>query len=308
MICRKRRPHGHFHQAGVVHRAHQGKDLGALAVFRALAGVPLGPHVDDFRHVGPGLDVVDDGREAKKAGLGGVGRPGVGLADEALDGGHQRRLLAAHKGPGPLADLEVEVELGAQDVVPQETEFPGLVDGEFQALHRQGVFVAHVDVALAGADGIGPDDHALDDGVGVALHDRPVHEGPGVALVAVADDELYHALGFPAQAPLAAGGETAAAPAPEPRALHLVDDLVGGHGEQRLAERPVAPHGQVVVQALGVDEIELPQHDGGLALVEGHLALVGAGVVAHRVVVDQAVHHGAPRQGLLDDFRAHPGG
>ncbi len=71
-------PHGHFHQTRVVHRAHQRKDLGALAVGRAHGGVPLGPQVDDVRHVGPGLDVVDDGREAKKPGLGGVGRPGKG--------------------------------------------------------------------------------------------------------------------------------------------------------------------------------------------------------------------------------------
>ncbi len=118
--------HGHFHQARCCSPRPPGRRPWCPCCLSVpMAGEPLGPRVDDFRDVGPGLHVVDDRGLAPEAVLGREGRPGPRLADVALHGGDERRLFAADKGPGPLADLEVEVEAGAQDVVPQEAACPG---------------------------------------------------------------------------------------------------------------------------------------------------------------------------------------
>ena len=84
--------------------------------------------------------------------------------------------------------------------------------------------MADVDKTLPGADGIGADGHALDDGVGIALHHRPVQKGAGIALGAVADEKLRIARSFPAEAPFAAGGEAAAAPAPQAGLIHRLQN------------------------------------------------------------------------------------
>ena len=67
----------------------------------------------------------------------------------------QRRLLAADEGAGAPVHLDVEVEAGAEDVLAEQAVLLGLLDGERQVLHRQGILLADVDVALVGADGVG---------------------------------------------------------------------------------------------------------------------------------------------------------
>ncbi len=277
----------------MIDRPHQGEDLGALARFGALRREPLRPHIDDFRHIGPGLHVVDNRRGAEQPLLGRIRRPRHGLADATHDGSHERRFFPAHKGPGPLVDLQVETELGAQDVFPQETKLPGLGNGLAQTFDRQGIFVTHVNVTRLRPDGISPDDHALDDRMRVAFHDRPIHKGPGVAFVAVANDKLDLAFALTAQPPFAPGEKSGPAPASQAGTLHGVDNFFRGHLEQNLAQRPIAPHDQVIIQALGIDDIQFPQHQRVLGLVEGNLGFVHALLPAHRVFMQKALHHPA---------------
>ena len=70
----------------------------------------------------------------------------------------------------------------------------GLVEGLVEARYGQGVFVPDVDEPFRRPDGPGPNDHAFDHGVRIRLEDAAVHEGPGVPLVAVADDVLPSAV------------------------------------------------------------------------------------------------------------------
>ncbi len=93
-----------------------------------------------------------------------------------------------------------------------------------KAADRQGVFGADVDVALAGADGVGGDGHAFEDALRIALQDAAVHESAGVALVAVADDVFLGAAGLGDRAPLEAGGIAAAATAAQAALGDLFDD------------------------------------------------------------------------------------
>ncbi len=138
----------HFDQTGVLDGAAQGEHLGALALLGAGAGEPLGALEDDGRDVGEGLDVVEHARLVPEALDGRERRTRTRLAAVALDGGHEGRLFAADEGAGAHADLQVEVEAAAHDVVAQQAELARLVDGVLQALHGQRVLGAHVDVAL----------------------------------------------------------------------------------------------------------------------------------------------------------------
>src|SRR5262249_24416716 len=152
---------------------------------------------------------------APEARLGRIGWPGARGAAPALDRGHQRRLLAADEGPGATPEVDPEVERRLEDPGAQEPEPPRLADGDVEAMDRQGVLPAHVDVALLGPAGVGGDGHPLQDAVWVALQDAAVHEGPGVPLVGVADDELAAGGHLGDRGPLQPGRITRAAPTPQ---------------------------------------------------------------------------------------------
>ena len=73
------------------------------------------------------------------------------------------------------------------------------------------------------------------------------------------------------------GGEARAAAAAQPGVGDLLDDRLGGHLEERLAQRLVAAGGLVVLDGLGIDRAAVAQHDALLELEEVGLgAALGA--------------------------------
>ena len=157
----------------------------------------------------------------------GEGRTGTGLAAVALDGGHERGLLAAHERARAETDLEVEVKARVQDVLAEQAVVLRLLQRYAQALHRDGVLRPDIDIALMRADGISRDRHRFQHGVGVAFEDGTVHERAGVALVRVAAHVLDGTGAVCRELPFETGGETAAASAPQPGRLDDVDDFLG---------------------------------------------------------------------------------
>lgn len=135
--------------------AAQSEYLGTLALLGADGTEPLSALENDLRDIGIGLDVVEDGGLAEDTGSGREGRTGTGLTALAVDRGHQGSFLAAHKGAGAQTQLHIEIEAGAQDILAQQTHFPGLVNGVLETLYRNGILSTDIDKAWFGADGIG---------------------------------------------------------------------------------------------------------------------------------------------------------
>jgi len=263
----KRRAHGHFDEAHVGDLAGQGEDLGALGGGGADGGEPVRALEDDGRDVGERLDVVDDGGLFPIAGLGREGRLGHGLAALAFHGLDQGRFLAAHERAGAVLQLDVEVEARTEQVGAEHAVGLGILDGLAQALDGQGIFGPDVDRALGGADGIAADGHGLDHGMGVAFEHGAVHERARIAFVGVADHVLLVGLVGQGDAPLDAGGETAAATAAQPGLLHDVHDLGRRHG-QDLGQGFVAAEGNVIVDILGIDEAAVAGGDPELLFLD----------------------------------------
>ena len=84
----------------------------------------------------------------------------------------------------------------------------------------------------------------------------------------------------------------------------IVDDLLGGHLGEDLAQRLVAVHGDVLVDVLGVDDAAVPQRHPVLLGVELGLVqgLDVVGVLVHGLLVEQALDDAALEQVLADDF------
>ena len=131
----QRHPHGHFHQAGVVHLADQGEYLGSLASLRPDAGEPVGSLVDYQGHIGPRFNVVQVARLAPDPADRGADVLRPRLAHLALDGVHQGAGFAGHEGAGAAVDGYIEAETGAEDVFTQQAVIPRLVEGMGEVFH-----------------------------------------------------------------------------------------------------------------------------------------------------------------------------
>ncbi len=199
-----------------------------------------------------------------------------GVAERALDRGEgrldlrpsllsrERRqepgLLAADVRASAAVDHDVEVEPGALDVLAEETRPVGLRDRAVHDPPRLHVLAADVDEAQVGADGARRDDHPLDHGVRVSLHQVAVLEGARLTLVGV-DHEVFRIRGaFRNESPLHARRERRAA---QPAQVGLLDLLGDGRRlhPERLGQRRIASVLAVTHERMRVGQVEVAGED-----------------------------------------------
>jgi len=298
----QRRAHRHLDQSRVDHVARQGEGLCAGAFLRADAVEPCTAAQNDLRNIRVGLHIVEHRGPRPQTLLDRARRLDARHTALALDGCGQRAALAADECARAAVDVQMEGKVRAQNVVPEQAQLliPG--DGDAQALDCQRILRADVDVALVAAGGERGDHHALDDRMGVALHDGAVHERAGVALVAVADHILL-ALGLAADAvPLSARGKARAAAAAQSGIEDLTADVLVGHLKERLFKGGVAVVGKVFVNVLGVRRAAVFQHHALLLGVKGDLIVLG---VPHAIeLIEQALDRLAAEDGPFNDLIA----
>ena len=218
-----------------------------LAAFTGQRLVPVVAIGDDGRHVAQGLDVVDASRLAPHADRGREGRLGAWVGAAAFQRVDQRGFFTADIAAGAGVHEQLEVEARTEDVLAQKACGLGFVNGAVEVLCRSGVFATQEDVAAVGFQRTGADQHALDQQMGLLLHQHAVFPGVGLHFIRVAQQVAdVHGFIFGHQAPLHASGEARAATALEAGVLDTLHDVVGGHVGQRLARGGVAVLGLVL--------------------------------------------------------------
>ncbi len=106
------------------------------------------PFEDDGGDVGVGFYVIEQRGLVPQTGLRRERRSRSRLAAAAFEGRHEGGLFAADKSAGAHADVEVEVETGAEDVRSEQPVLSRLFDGVGEALDRERILGAYVDVAV----------------------------------------------------------------------------------------------------------------------------------------------------------------
>ena len=151
-----------------------------------------------------------------------------------FDAGDERRLLAADERARALLMTMSNAEARCRGCCRRAGPRSRIWRSRSQPLDRQRILGADVDVAVRRADGVGADDHPLEDAVRVALEQRAVHERAGVALVGVADHVLRVARRGAAEPHFCPVGNP---PPPRPRSpeRYLVDHLLGLMSNSTLA-------------------------------------------------------------------------
>ena len=188
---------------------------------------------------------MHDGRESVEPALGRERRARRHRAAEPVQAGEQRRLLPHDVRPRAVDDAHVEREPGAQDVLAEQPRGARCVDRRLQRRSRPRVLRPHEHDALARADRVPRERHALEHERGAALHQVLVDVRAGVALVPVRDDEAPLPGGRAGQAPLLRRGEPRAAAPAEVGLGDLREELLRVEPRQHVRQRrPVAWRGQ----------------------------------------------------------------
>ena len=239
------------------HRAHDGPGrLGG-----AHGAEPLGAASEDVGHVGEGLDVVDERRVRVVSP--GSDRHRGGFPAELGGAGEEALLVRreqARQGWLALDDLEHGLLLAEEVLVGSGDDVDGAVGadaGLLELLHGPGdpfelgrVGGLGADVDLGGVDGEGGDHQPFDELVRVGAHQRPVLEGPRLALGAVADEvAAARVLGGDA-GPLGAGGEASATATSQTRGADQVDGRLTADPLGGLDAPAAGLGGEVVVEGL----------------------------------------------------------
>ena len=140
---------------------------------------------DDIRHIGPRFHVVQNGRFFKEPFFGGANVLDARDARFSLNGGHERGRFSADKGSAAAANLDREVKTGSQYIFAEQSQGFGIFNRFYQMFDGKGVFVADVNVPLAGPNRVSAEDEPLNNGVRVSLHQAAIHKRPRVAFVTV---------------------------------------------------------------------------------------------------------------------------
>ena len=122
-----------------------------------------------------------------------IGRLVARLGALALDRFQLRAAFPADVPAGAHEDFHMERQIGAEDVVAQQSLLAAAVDFRFEDGFLFLILVTNVKKALLRPYHQGADDHAFDHQVGQVRHDEAVFDGAGLALVRVADQILFFA-------------------------------------------------------------------------------------------------------------------
>ncbi len=186
----------------------------------------------------------------------------------AFDGGDQCCLFTTHECTCAESQFQIEAEIGAENVLAQQSVFLCLIYGYLESFHSDGILGSDIDISLVRSDGIARYGHCLDYAVGISLQYTSVHECARVTFVSIAAYVFFVPFGLHRQFPLQAGGETSAASASEAGLFDLIDHLFRCHLSQCLCQRPVPVICYIFVDILRIDDAAVSQCYPDLTLEE----------------------------------------
>ena len=206
----------------------------AAGLAHAVVTVERAALAENDRDAGERDDVVDDRRPA----------------EEALDGRQRRPGRTSPRLPSRLSSIDVsspQMYAPAPSRTSRSNAFPlpRTLPPEISPLVCRGdrgaertvrvrILDAQIDVPLRGADGHCRDGHPFDEREGVAFHQHAVGEGPGIALVGIAGDELPVGRRVEHCFPLDAGRERGAAAPAQTGVGHFLHDRRGPDRQRAL--------------------------------------------------------------------------
>ena len=112
--------------------------------------------------------------------------------------------------------------------------FHGLVQGCLESTSGLRILTPHVDEGMADVQGIGRDDDALDQLVGIAFDELAILERSGLSFVRIADNVFLLTMSLTAGCPFYSRGKAASTPSPQSRNLNSLNNLFWFHFMQSI--------------------------------------------------------------------------
>ena len=144
----QRGAHRYLNESRIVDVAGKREGFGPRTVLRTDRLIPGGAFIDDHRHIGIGLDIIQVCGLVEQPVFHGTGRLDAGHSPLALDRGGQSGTLSADKCACAAVDMHMEGKTGPQDIVSQKAHFLSLRNGNAKTLHRKRIFCPDIDVTL----------------------------------------------------------------------------------------------------------------------------------------------------------------
>ena len=283
----QRGSHRNFDETYVVDFAGKGEHLGTLGLLGTDGSEPFRSLGQDDRDVGKGLDVVDVRRFTEVTGLCRERWLQSRLSALSFHGMDEGCLFSADECSSTVADLYVEVESGSEDILAQETIFPGLLQGDLEPVDGEWILSPDIDKTVVRADAVTADGHGFEDGVRVAFHDGTVHESSRVSFVGVADDIFRVILICAAEFPFLSGREACASATAKSGSLDHSDHFLRSLVENHVRKGGVSIPGDIFFYVFRVDETAVPEGYSNLLSIEVHVLGIADVLLGLRIYVEE---------------------
>ncbi len=154
-----------------------------------------------------------------------------------------------------------------------------------------------------GADGLGRNDHAFQNRMGIRLQDAAVHESTGIALVGVAEDVLHVAGRGSSKFPFQTRGKTGPAAAAKAGIEDFFHDQLGGHLRQGLGHPLITVPGNIFLNPLRINEPPVAENPQLLKGKKGNLLHGGNDRFRGRFLIEKPLKHPPFHQMLFHQLR-----
>ena len=260
--------HRDFNKTGILDLAAECEDLGTLGLFGTHGSKPFSTVEDDLSDVCEGFNVVFNSGLTEQTLDCRERRTGSRFTAVTFDGGHQSGFFAADECARTETDFHIEVEVGTEDTLTEQTVFTSLVDCDLESLDCDRIFCTNVNVTLISADCVAADCHCFDQCMGVTFEKGSVHECTGVTFVGVTDNVLLIGDRRLGERPLTTGREAAAAASAQTGIEDFLDNVIGRHLGQNLFQCEVTVACDVFVDVFRIDDTAVTECNTLLLLVE----------------------------------------
>lgn len=303
----QRGAHGDLDNTRVAHATGQGENFGAFAALSADGGEPLTAVANDGRDTGEGLHIVNERGHAPETFDGRERWLRRGLTALTFDRMEQGCLFTADEGPGADAQLDIEIEGGAENIFAEEAVLACRGDALFNHFNGERILRAAIDNAVFRADRVAGDCHGFEHAMGIAFEHVAIHKGARVAFVGVAHDVFAFALSTGDELPFDPRGEAATAATAETADFDLLDYLLRRHFGERFSKSGVTVTANVLFDVGGINDSRVFHDDAQvLPLEEVGLAHVIDDILGVEGVINEATDRPAFEEVLFNNFRDIP--
>ena len=199
----------------------------------------------------------------------------------------KRSFLATNKCSSSVAEFDFKIKSCIQNILPKQSVFFGLFDGNFEPFDGQRIFGTNIYQSFVGSNAVTADGHGFEHRVRITFEDRAIHESSRVALIGITNHVFFIRNAIVGNFPFQSGRETAASTSAQTRFFYYVNGFGRRHFRQYFSQSHIGIVSYGFVDIFRIYKSAVAQRNAQLFFIKSHVFGVGNVLFIFRIYVEQ---------------------